>query len=803
MKYLFLKYNNYFDRIIKSENTLDNYVDAVGVDEEDNPYKYAPSTDFNFNERDNLNTEIVFNWTKYWQPDYFILYEGAWKDNNIISRWFIIRQEKTRNGQYKFTLKRDIVADYKSNLNQFTANIDRCTLDATNPLIFNKENFQFNQVKQKEYQLFDNTGCPWVVGYLANNVSSKTIEIPTSTNNFDIDLSTINHDAWEYYSYTSGNVFNSNPDSLSVQFLLNGLKNSGGSTIISKKVNIVDGYIGNLSDYNSVYALLIGITTTGVIGSYYYWKGRHPEKYYEAMTNAISSYNKVKYNAIDISPVMAYNGKKIAFKDGVYSVSVKSSFNHTIEVGSNDPAKYSTDDICKDILKILLNAFSPAELGEKAAAYLKYTIGVYNISLVKVDVPAIKVVIPGTAKTLADAPYKLFCFPYPTDNALLENYQANWLQDYSKKLIQGIQSAYASTELYDLQLVPYCPIEFAGYSIDSGTYRYSHQPSWSENIDYVAVKNTSDNSTMGYIYFAPESSSKFTLEKIGVLKFSEIFKLGNKKIVNETTNYRFCAPNYSSAFDFSLAMNNGLTGVDVYLTYKPYNPYIQVTPIFGGLYGQSFDDSRGLILQGDYSLPKADSAWQTYELNNKTYQQSFNREIQSLKVQNDITNTNNIVKSITGTVSGAVSGAMVGSLAGGPIGAVAGGVLGGVASGVGGVADIVNTKKLQAEQLSAKTDQFNYSLQNIKAQPNTLTKTSAINATNKYVPFIEYYSATDEEIEILEEYITYNGMNAGYVGSINFSGYVQANILRANEVQINATELSVLNEELGKGVYLV
>lgn len=145
---------------------------------------------------------------------------------------------------------------------------------------------------------------------------------------------------------------------------------------------------------------------------------------------------------------------------------------------------------------------------------------------------------------------------------------------------------------------------------------------------------------------------------------------------------------------------------------------------------------------------------------------------------------------------------MTGSLLGGPIGAGVMGAVGAGASLAGGIADISNTKKLQAEQLSAKTDQFNYSLQNIKAQPTTLTKTSAINATNKYVPFIEYYSCTDEEKQILEDFITYNGMNAGYVGNIDFSGYVQANIIRANSVQINATELSVLNEELAKGVYL-
>lgn len=798
MKYLFLKYNNYFDRINLLEDILDDYVDAV------DPYSHAPSGEFNFNERDNINTNITFNWTQEWNPDYLVVYEGNWSDNNIISRWFIIRQEKVRKDQYKFDLKRDIISDYKKDLKKFTANIDRCNLDSNNPLIFNREDFQFNQIKKQEYQLFDKTGCPWVVGYLANNASAKTINIPIS-NNFDVDLSGINHDAWEYYTYSTNPAYNATPNTATATIALGGYKISGSEELMWQLVDITDGSIGTRTDTDATTAVSGAMLTTGVIGSYYYWKGRQPKLYWSSVIDAIKTYNKSKYNALDIDNLLAFNGKKILFKDGTYEIKISKTAALPVTIGGSKTKvnDWSYEDPAKSIHNALLGCFN-AVTHNQPKAYVEYTIDQYKVSITQVRTNSISFTIPGTVKTLTDAPYKLFCFPYPTSNPLIEDgCQNEWISDYSKKLIQAIQNAYTSTELYDLQLLPYCPIEFSGYNINSGTYTYVHQSAWTENTDYIKVTDTTDNSTMGYIYFSGESSSKFTLNKIGTLNYNQIFKVSNKKISNETTNYRFCAPNYSSAFDFSLAMNNGLSGVDVYITYKPYNPYIQVTPIFGGLYGESFDDSRGLILQGDYSLPKADSAWQTYELNNKTYQQSFNREIQSMKVQNDITNTNNIWKVATSAIGAGVSGAMTGSLiGGGPIGAAVGGVVSAGASLAGGIADTVNTKKLQAEQLSAKTDQFNYSLQNIKAQPNTLTKTSAINATNKYVPFIEYYSATDEEIQILEDYILYNGMKAGYVGKIDFSGYVQANILRTNGVQINATELSVLNEELMKGVYL-
>lgn len=143
----------------------------------------------------------------------------------------------------------------------------------------------------------------------------------------------------------------------------------------------------------------------------------------------------------------------------------------------------------------------------------------------------------------------------------------------------------------------------------------------------------------------------------------------NAKVTNECNMYRLSAGNYSSIFEFSPAKSFGFDGYSVDCTYKPFQPWIHITPNLKGLYGDDFsviDDVRGLICGGDYSVTQLNNQWATYKLNNKTYQEMFDREIKNMDVNNGIALQEQLVKSITGSVSGAVSGGIAGGLAGGP-----------------------------------------------------------------------------------------------------------------------------------------
>ena len=90
------------------------------------------------------------------------------------------------------------------------------------------------------------------------------------------------------------------------------------------------------------------------------------------------------------------------------------------------------------------------------------------------------------------------------------------------------------------------------------------------------------------------------------------------KIDSNCDIYRIVSPNYQGTFEFNVAKNGGKVNYFMaQCTYKPYTPMIKVAPDFSLLYGANYSDNRGLICGGDFSLPRATSAWETYQLNNK------------------------------------------------------------------------------------------------------------------------------------------------------------------------------------------
>ena len=282
-----------------------------------------------------------------------------------------------------------------------------------------------------------------------------------------------------------------------------------------------------------------------------------------------------------------------------------------------------------------------------------------------------------------------------------------------------------------------------------------------------------------------------------------------RKVKSECELVRLCSPNGSNSFDFNPQMNDGFDYIQVDCTYKPYSPYIHVAPDFAGLYGDNFNDTRGLIVQGDFSLPTLTSQWKEYEINNKNYANVFDRETQSLEFQEQKRRTQAVVGVISGTVTGAVSGAATGLLTAGGGGAIAGALAGGGASLGAGIADYHISKELYAEQMSLRSDRFNYSLDNIKARPNGLAKTSAFTNNNKIFPFLEFYSATDTEKEALRQKIRYEGMKLGVIGTISKYGhgpephtYFRGTLIRLENYCADYHFIQALTNELMMGIFV-
>ena len=289
----------------------------------------------------------------------------------------------------------------------------------------------------------------------------------------------------------------------------------------------------------------------------------------------------------------------------------------------------------------------------------------------------------------------------------------------------------------------------------------------------------------------------------------------DKKIENECDFYRLFSPNYNGMFEFKKCkLNGGLYNINVDITYRPHTPYIKLNPNLLGSYyeNKDYNDSVGLMCAGDFSLPMMNDAFTTYELQNKNYQAIFNRQIENLDVNQQIAKEQQQFTDIVGAVTGSVGGAGAGAIAGakaGPYGAIAGAIIGGVGGTAAGIAGYFKDQewleKQQTEARSFAIDQYNYQLGNVRALPQSVTKSSPLSYNNKIWPILEYYTCTDKEKEVLKNKLKYNGMTIMAIGTLanysNGSSYLKGKMIRMSDLNDDSHIAQAIYEEVDKGFY--
>ena len=316
------------------------------------------------------------------------------------------------------------------------------------------------------------------------------------------------------------------------------------------------------------------------------------------------------------------------------------------------------------------------------------------------------------------------------------------------------------------------------------------------------IVNFTQTNVKKSIIFYPKSASFSTLLN------KSLSLRDSMKIESQCNNYRLCSPNYQGSFDFNVAKNGGsVSNFIAQCTYKPYNPYIKVTPSFGWIYGTNYGDARGLICAGDFSLPRATSAWETYELQNKNYQNIFNRDIQSLDIAQNLQRTQAMAGGVMGAISSGIQGAATGMLTTqNPLAAAGMGIAGLVGSGIGAGLDYSLLEQQLQEQKHLTMDKFSLQLGNIRALPYSISKVGTFTINSKIFPFLEYYTCSDKEKEALQNKITYEGMTIMRVENLsnylNKQGYLKADIIRNTDIIDSNHVLEDISMELLKGVYL-
>lgn len=769
MDLYFLKYNNYYNHTYKKEKLLTNYL----------PFRIGEIEDCElWNPGDGIRTSQVFDYEPVKEfPDYMVVAEGT----EIYSRWFVIDGDRLRSGQYRVSLLRDVIADNIEAILTSPMFVERALLKENDNLIFNSENITVNQIKTDETPIKDSTGVPWIVGYLNRSLQSKEI-----TGSLSITPNKIvnNLTDWEYYQYVD-NWFNGYTADDANWFALYWCQDKNGPAALKlRNVYSWDIHPDQLTYngllYTTAFDKPVGYTRSGgAVGP----STAEVKSAFQSNTWIQQIRDRFNiHNAADTNVFTELDGYKLLAGGTYYEVHITSDAAVYEETINNTEATELPiiDNICKNTLNGIIipnmptyNLYTIHSSGIRYKIWLEDLTGKDGI---------FKYTIPANRPHLTDAPYDMFCMPYGAYN----NLGSKDLYMKAATAAMATLNVGASAELYDVQLLPFSPALSTTIITD--------------------IKDASEN-VIGKVYWATESSFSKTIpldKPIGV---------ENKKIDNICNKYRLVSPNYSGQFEFTAAANNGISGFKVDCTYMPVNPYIRVAPLFGGLYGKEFNDARGLICGGDFSLPVVNDAWVSYQQNNKNYQALFDRQIQNLEFTNDINRKMERINAVTGTISGATSGAMAGSMAG-PWGAAAGAVVGGVASGIGGVSDIAINESIRQENMSYTRDRFTLSLGNIQAQPYSLSKTTAFTANNKIFPILEYYTCSEREKLAVASQIAQYSMNVGVIGTlkdyisnswsykdIQARKYIRGVFTQIKGINDDFHLLNTINQELSRGIY--
>ena len=773
-----LSYNNYYNRILKRLNSINEYQE----------YILGTLINVNFNPNDGVETKQVINWNDN-IPDYLIVEING----EIISRWFVIESRRLLSGQFEIELFRDSLADYYNEILAAPIFVEKGMLDASNPLIFNQEDMTFNQIRQAPTLLKDITKIPWIVGYIPKDSFETAKEIQAKYNlEASADLVVESISGWNYYNYVG---YTDTTAYTGFKFTLKPASGNGLKSNYQYYINQTSGDINQASSADPKWDNTYAYNYINQAATFFQITDEFRNNYrantvYNSYFNGFISSNYNLMTSVEVEEATGLNDKIV--KDNttglIYRVEV--SIEPIEETGS----LYNEQTMRGQLNNMIPNpiagiateeTFTYKFIGNKISVRLRQAQDSIKTTIIKAE----------DRFHLEDEPYDMFCIPYGEIITFYDADNGFQTKPIGTALAAEIAAQSGVDAVYDVQILPYCPVQYLWNDTD-------------KYLDAASAPNSvikdADGKNVSIMIWCQKSSFNFNIPiYIPDLPFAI-----EKKIKSQTDIYRLISPNGNGIFEFNPYKNGGVDYFRVDCSYKPFNPYIRIAPIFKNLYGYGGQyDYRGLILGGDFSITQLNNAWANYQLNNKNYQAIFDRRIENMEVNNKYQKTSDIINAITGSgtaaIGGAITGATIGS-SGGGYGAIAGAAVGATAGVVSGIIDIVRNERLRNEAIDYTKDNFGYQLGNIQAIPTSLSKTTAITINNPLIPMLELYKCTEQETEAFKNKIKYNGMTVMAIDTMsNYTeGYFKGKLIRLENIPEDFHIVNVIAKELYKGVYL-
>lgn len=750
-----LNYNNYYNRIIKKLDTLNDYLLA-------DP-DYFEISSVNFLSTDEVNADAIvnvvdlnFNMNKY---NYLL---SQREDTTEFERWFITKIQKVRGCQFKLILRRDLIVENWDNLEASTLLINKGYCDISNPQFFNKEPVSVSEIPINQIYLKDDLGVSWLVAYLpkiSTDIATETDEDGNVTHWYDKSV--------EFQSSTLTPDFTMTIAEMN-SLIGYGKKVLGNQTTIlnynlyKNKYNLkamnmrldtkTISYIIDIDNYNNTYIE----AGDDYIGNY----TRQLEELVSDLGNKYMS--KYTYNNL----LKKYQHKIIQVDNEYYQINISLSTGSE-ELGSLPDTSNTTlylNDSYGGILHTGKNTFGYGFVPE-----------IINIFYSPLKTSPGSFYYKTTRNNTNGGAYDCLAVPYKDENGNGATINGVYHDPETMMCFMSQLSASWGTEVvYDVQCVPYHPTINLNGVLD---------------VDYGTIWKSGTTDIMGYAFYVKDINRTFNLDTS--------IASSNNKADYLTKHYKLIGPNYNSSFDLKIYENLGIDYFNVDMTLLPYNPWIKVNPNFKYLNGKDFNDATGLVLSGNFSISMLTNSFTEYQYNNSNYEVIFNSQMAYTEYQQKI---NMISSGINGVVSAIGSGIGVTSLLGGPLGIVTGALSAGA-----GIADLTIQNKLNKKENEYTKQQYELNLGNIKSKPTTLSKVTALNMNTKMFPYIEEYGCTDIEYEQVNKYLKFNGMTIGVVGDLNTyissDYYFSAQVIRFKDITCNNYILGEINNELQKGFY--
>ena len=490
MQLLLLHYNNYFNRIIKKENTIADYKAA------DADYKEA--SNINFNPGDGVNTSLVlglgqngslFDGEEF---DYLVAYEVVDNANVINSRWFIIEQDRERAGQFELTLKRDVLADNYTDVVNSPIFLEKGFInDVNDPLLYNSESMNLNQIKQLEIPLMDETKSGWVVGYIPSDAFPKVepaydrvekkVTVPMEA---DLEIDDIS--SWSYWQYCSNNpnykfmADSAGKRKVTVKIRSENKYADSGRSVRCDMVtadytfypNSTDA--GTYSQQNSGYIK----TSTGTLNYPQWYQDYGPVTFKQGTINAGicgKIFDPVRNNSAFNTALNAVLGTGISIGDTSAlrrlqdKIILDSSTNTYYRISiisaseSNPITVTSSTTGGQAALDALTNAmnYPTGAAGSLQGTYTTFTASnsstSYAVQLTNVGT-SFYVDLNSDRAHLNDSPYDMFCIPFSDTLKLkFDSTEFTCSKNVALSMATEIARDLGSGSVYDVQLLPYCP----------------------------------------------------------------------------------------------------------------------------------------------------------------------------------------------------------------------------------------------------------------------------------------------------------------------------------------------------------